>query len=347
MPAKVFDAFTRLDASDVNAYLANRSFGNAIYNGAFDIWQRNTTFANSITNIYSADRWGTFRAGFATGVTTSRRASTLAGFEFVSRVQRDSGNTSTATVFMSQALESRDSRPYAGEQVTLSFYARKGTNYSPVNSNLDFSVSSGTGVDQTLWAGFTGTVQSSKTEQVDTLWKRFTVTLAVPANSTQLGVSINFNPTGTAGADDWIEVTGVQLELGSVANPFRRNGNSIGAELSACQRYYEKSYNLDVAPGTNTNIGSQMLPPYNPSNDLSAYTVNFQVEKRAAPTMSLYAPDGTINRVHIVDAGVNTSTNTTARDVGTRGFRGWLAGGTSGAPSDKRTLFHYTASAEL
>jgi hypothetical protein len=43
MPRKVFEAFTRLDASDVNAYLVNKPITNAIINGAFDIWQRGTS----------------------------------------------------------------------------------------------------------------------------------------------------------------------------------------------------------------------------------------------------------------------------------------------------------------
>jgi hypothetical protein len=60
----------------------------------------------------------------------------------------------------------------------------------------------------------------------------------VPANSTQLAVRFVGTPTGTAGANDWVEVAGVQLELGSTATPFQRNGANIQAELAACQRYY-------------------------------------------------------------------------------------------------------------
>jgi hypothetical protein len=58
MTTKVFDAFTRLDASDVNASLVNRPVGNAIINGAFEINQRGyASAANLASGAYGFDRW--------------------------------------------------------------------------------------------------------------------------------------------------------------------------------------------------------------------------------------------------------------------------------------------------
>jgi hypothetical protein len=58
MTMKEFVAFTRLDASDVNAQLVNRPVQNAIINGAFEINQRAyASAANLASGAYGFDRW--------------------------------------------------------------------------------------------------------------------------------------------------------------------------------------------------------------------------------------------------------------------------------------------------
>jgi hypothetical protein len=101
-------------------------------------------------------------------------------------------------------------------------------------------MNSGTGTDETVWNGFTG--QTAVLQQGVTLttsWQRFSYTGSVPSNSNQLGFYIEQSPTaGTAGADDWFEVTGFQIDNGSTALPFRRSGGTIQGELAAAMRYY-------------------------------------------------------------------------------------------------------------
>ena len=60
----------------------------------------------------------------------------------------------------------------------------------------------------------------------------------VPSAATELGIVFSYAPTGTAGANDYFEITGVQLENGTVATTFSRSHMTMAGELTACQRYY-------------------------------------------------------------------------------------------------------------
>jgi len=213
--------------------------GNAIINGAFDIWQRGTSIANTATYLYTADRW---QSGGSAAQTTTRQASGLTGIQYCARVQRNSGSTSTTVVALGVSLESADSYRFAGQTITFSFWARAGANYSNTGSLMGVYVQSGTGTDQNQNSGFTGATGIINTNAtLTTTWQRFTYTGTVASNATQIGVTCYYTPTGTAGANDFFEVTGVQLELGSVATSFKRaSGGTIQGELAACQRYYQR-----------------------------------------------------------------------------------------------------------
>ena len=91
--------------------------------------------------------------------------------------------------------------------------------------------------------GFTGSVNViNQTATLTTSWQRFTFTGTVGATATQLGFYFQGGASGTAGANDWYEVTGVQLEVGAIATPFQTaSGGSIQGELAMCQRYYWRS----------------------------------------------------------------------------------------------------------
>jgi hypothetical protein len=219
--------------------------GNAWINGGFDIWQRGTSIASTASpasGTYTADR---FRINQILGKTVSRQASGLTGIQYCARVQRDSGGTSTAAINFGSDLETADTLRFAGQTVTFSFYARAGANYSSASSALGINLLSGTGTDQNSFQGFTNsTAIINQTATLTTSWQRFSYTVAVASNVTQLGTHIYYTPVGTAGANDYFEITGVQLELGSVATAFKRSngaGGNIQGELAACQRYYYRA----------------------------------------------------------------------------------------------------------
>jgi hypothetical protein len=216
---------------------------NGCIGGGFDNWQRGTSVVGTTGNPYTADRWQAGRSGVA-GYTVSRQVTgdttNLPFVQYCARVQRDSGNTSTNSLYLGSSFESFNAIPYAGKTVTLSFYARAGANYSATSSNLVATLYSGTGTDQSwMTSGYTGQATvGTATNAITTTWVRYSITGTVASTATELAVILNYAPTGTAGVNDYFEVTGVQVEVGAIATQFSRAGGSIQGELAACQRYY-------------------------------------------------------------------------------------------------------------
>jgi len=252
---------------------------NAIINGGMDIWQRGTSFVGT-TTAYGADRWMVNRN--TTGSTFSRQASGLTGFTYSIRAQRDSGTTATNGINLAQNIETANSTIFAGQTVTLSFWAKAGANFSAASSQIAPQLYSGTGTDQNIFTGFTGqaTVISS-TATLTTSWQRFSYTAAVGSTATQLAIIIGSTPVGTAGANDWFEVTGVQLELGSVATSFTRAGGTIQGELAACQRYYYRF----IADNLYTNFGLGFAN----STTNATMSITAPVQMRTLPTSVDYS----------------------------------------------------------
>ena len=247
---------------------------NTVINGGMDIWQRGTSIAGTTTS-FSADRWQSYRG--VAGSTFSRQTGPDA-IQYCVRVQRDSGNSSTSAIFLSQNFETVNSIPLAGKTVTLSFYARKGADYSRASSGLSVSLFTGTGTDQNgLTGAYTGSVTAiSQTATLTTSWQRFTYSATLGSTATEINISYGFTPVGTAGAADYYEISGVQLEVGSVATEFTRTGGTIQGELAACQRYY-----FVKASGSGQSFG---MAAYNSSSDLRG-SFGVPVQMRTTPTM--------------------------------------------------------------
>lgn len=216
---------------------------NAVINGGMDVWQRGTSISVAASTLaYTADRF-IVSTPAACASTISRQPTSdttnLPAIQYCARVQRNSGQTGAGFLDFTQMFETSNSICYAGQTVTLSFYARRGANYSATSNLLKVRVFTGTGTDQSVYAGYTGSAQPvDSSATLTTTWQRFTFTFAVGATATEISVALTNVTTGTAGANDYFEITGVQLEVGSVATPFSRAGGTIQGELAACQRYY-------------------------------------------------------------------------------------------------------------
>ena len=262
--------------------------GNGCINGGMDFWQRGTSFAGTTTNTYGPDRWIVYRN--AAGSTFSRQTSGLEGFLYSTRIARDSGNTSTQTISINQMFESQESYKFAGKTVVLSWWAKAGANFSAASSQMTARIYTGTGTDQNwIQTGYTGQATTlDNLTTITTSWARYSASVAIPSTTTELAILLGFAPVGTAGANDWIEITGVQLEVGSVATTFKRAGGTLAGELAACQRYYIRY----TGPASYPTFASKGVSS---STTLAYFWIDHPVELRTAATSIEYATLGAYN----------------------------------------------------
>jgi hypothetical protein len=278
-------------------YTAGTVQTNPVLNSAFQIAQRGTSFSGGASSTYALDRWVMYpNTAMRVSQQSTNDTTNLPFIQYCARVGRVSGNSTTTAVAFDNIFETVNSRPFAGKTVTLSFYARAGANFSGAGNLLPSQLIGGTGTDQNLSTGFTGQTDIiSSNATLTTTWQRFTFTASIASTYTQLAIRNYYIPSGTAGANDYYEITGVQLDIGSVALPFRTYAGTIQGELAACQRYYwQTAWNTSAATTIMVaGIGTSS------TNVAQAYCAH-PVTMRAIPSASL---TGTANMFFYNGAG--------------------------------------------
>ena len=301
---------------------------NMIVNGDFQVWQRGAGGSAVIpvtatVNIYTADRWQ-----IGTGVNEASTITQVAGAtsgSYLAQVQRNSGQTGTGIMTFITSLTRSMCIGAAGNQLTISFKAKKGADFSAASSQLFCEVISGTGSTDvsaltTTFAGQAAQINQPVTLSLSLTSYSFTCS-AIPSNITQLAVGFYFTPVGTAGANDWFQVTDVQLEISQDATNFDRR--NFQQELQVCQAFYEKSFGYITAPAQNVGINNdefrfpQILTG---ASGQDTGTILYKAPKQTTPTLiSLYNPGANNSEVRNETGSVDCTSSTLSVN-GTKGL---------------------------
>jgi len=239
---------------------------NAAINGGADIWQRGTTFTNTVG--YTADRW---YQGAGNVTTTQETTLVPTGFRYSVK----GTTTATSQPYWFQAIETAESQRFAGKTVTLSYYAAT-SDSSNVLLRLDYSTS----VDNSAVGTYTSIGSSSVAATSSMPSTPQTATFVVPSTAKTLRIVIGAAGNQSTGATTTF--SGVQLEVGSVATPFSRAGGTLQGELSLCQRYYWRLNGTDVTGSTIANI----CTGYIGSSSAISGVYPFPVQMRVAPSIA-------------------------------------------------------------
>ena len=201
---------------------------NAIINGGMDWFQRSTsvTIPNTTPGYYAPDRFLFYSNG---GSTTLSRVAGTAGITYATQVATTSGNTQ---INIENRLEYQSAQLLMGKTVTFSFYVNVATTSGVGIAVGDYYPSS---LDN--WGSVTfaqkGTVSAGQLSAGN--WVRQSITFTADSNTTGLGFYLTITGLGA----NTLQITGLQVEIGSVATPFSRAGGTLSGELQACQRYYQ------------------------------------------------------------------------------------------------------------
>jgi hypothetical protein len=275
---------------------------NLIINGAMQVAQRGTSFSGFTASsaVFPADRMkSNGRSGEIGTWTISQDSDAPSGFGSSVKYLCTTANTSLAAnayMALEQRVEGYNAQPLndttGTKAFTVSFWVKSnktGTYILEVNNQNDarqinkaytidsvdtweyktinipadsgyyFDNNNGHSLDLFFWL-LAGT--NYTTGSLNTSWS----SSASGANTRATGVVNLADAT-----NNYWQITGLQLEVGSVATPFEHR--SYGEELALCQRYYEVVGNGASALA---NSSTQFWTGY-----------TFKTEKRANPTVSI------------------------------------------------------------
>jgi hypothetical protein len=237
------NAWVEIDSNGTSALS-----GNAIINGAFDINQRGFTSLVNPLDALGFDRWRNLALGDGTATFSAQTftpgAAPIAGYEGTNFIRCVTSGQSSSAVLTRTEQRIEDVRSFAGQTITISFFAK--ANSGTPSINVGANQSFGTG-------GSTEVLTRADNFSITTSWARYSVTLAIPSISgktigpdNSLRIRLNFSAGSNSSAstnslpiqNNTFDLWGVQVEAGPTANVFRRNANSLQGELAACQRYY-------------------------------------------------------------------------------------------------------------
>jgi hypothetical protein len=247
---------------------------NKFINGDFNIWQRGTS--TSTDGSYGPDRWLMNLSGATASF--SRQAFTVGQTDvpgdptYFARYAVTTGDNSCR---IEQRVE--DVTKSSSETFTISFWA-KGTN--PAGGSLEvmgrqeFGVGGG--------GGSAGVTVSAGTIVLTGSWQRFTKTFTFASVSGKTIVAGNWygvdirQPATDTGAAAWtLDISNVQLELGTNVSNFQTASGTLQGELALCQRYL---------PAFTTSASGTIVGGYSYATNNAIYMLPLPVNARVAPT---------------------------------------------------------------
>ena len=325
---------------------------NAVINGEMLVSQRANDFTGVNSSGYHLDRWYLYYQNSSAAFRIRHSGDSPDGFHQSYRVNCTTADTSIASneeVKLFHKIEGFNLAPFAkgtsgAKRFTLSFYVKcnksgtycvelydrdngrdvsgsytvSNTNWNrytidfPADTTGEFGFDNGSSLEIIWWLVAGSAVQGGT---LNTAWRS-------SSDGSSATGQVNFTDSTS---NEWM-LTGVQLEPTTTGTASDFKHEDISTTLLKCKRYYQRS--TDSSRGTNYTLASSSwhsadgVQSFSKHNNYYDFKERFEVEMRAAPTLTIYGStnqgDIHIERVAVGSQQVDWNNNTT--EVKTKGF---------------------------
>ncbi|GIN27938.1 hypothetical protein ACP2WB_05615 [Bacillus licheniformis] len=227
---------TDITYDKVALHMPNRNF---VTNGAFDVWQRGTSFTDD--GVFTADRWlvnavGTNESGINRTERVKKPMSAPFSNKYGLRITKLKNVSNMSRTDLIQRIEN-PTQFKSGEDYTLALWARTNKSSHRMKLHLDMTHD---GKHDNL---------AIRSCQVTTRLTFFVLNIKMPDMSAYkfkeedyVEVQIDVDTTNSSSYDslapgEWVEFYLVKLEKGRLATPYV--ARPLTEEIAECQRYYQ------------------------------------------------------------------------------------------------------------
>jgi hypothetical protein len=266
---------------------------NYAVNGAFDFWQRGTSFTVTNANGYTADRFYCYAAG---ANATAARSTTTPTASIAPYSLEFTGAASQTALEIGQRIESQ----YMNALKTTVTFSAKVYNNTGAAFTPTIYIQTPTAVDN--WAGLTNVVNNVSLQScADGAWTTiyYTADWSGYSNiSNGAAIIVEFGSAANANTKK-IRITEWQVTPTPIIMPFQRSSATLAGELDACLRYFW-AYNVSDTNTQGFNAGLAI------STTRAIFPVRYPKPMRTKPSLAASANSNFV----IIYGGYSTATAT-------------------------------------
>jgi len=277
---------------------------NFLINGCMRVAQRVSVALSTAAQYGGVDRWKAVLTTATGGTVSQATIGSTSGSRKAVEIANASCTSGGVLAFETR-VESKDSTYLGGKTITFSAYV-----YHNFGSTTNFKVYfyKPNAVDD--FSAATQLFESANIAVLSGTWAQVLLTATLGDTDANNGFRVQIAATGLTLSAKSCFLAAAQLEIGSVATTLEYR--PFAEELALCQRYYEKSFAIEIPPGSTNDDGRVLF--YTPVASYYLF-VPFKTRKRIAPsTVKIFSyttgAEGYIrNAITAADVAITAGTN--------------------------------------